>query len=66
MTERDRILAEVRAFLHSEPRLLPGTHLDLDFTEGTLTIAGEVSDVAVKKRLLARAAAHPHSGPHPR
>jgi osmotically-inducible protein OsmY len=57
MSERERVLAEVRAALHGEPRLPPGTQLDLDYADGTLTIAGEVPDVAVKKRLLARAAA---------
>jgi osmotically-inducible protein OsmY len=59
MGERDRILSEVRAALHSEPRLKPGTEFHLDFAGGSLTIGGEVADVAVKKRLLSRAAAHP-------
>ena len=59
MSERERILTEVRGALHSEPRLPPGTHLDLDYGDGTLTITGEVPTVAVKKRLLERAAAHP-------
>ena len=58
MSERERILAEVRAALHTEPRVPPGTKVGLDFADGTLTVAGEVPDVAVKKRLLARAAAH--------
>ncbi len=59
MSERERILTEVRGALHGEPRLPPGTKLDLDYADGTLTIMGAVPTVAVKKRLLARAAAHP-------
>lgn len=59
MSERERVLAEVRSALHSEPRLPAGLHLDLDYAGETLTIAGEVPDIAVKKRLLAHAAAHP-------
>lgn len=59
MSETERILDEVRGALHGEPRLPSGTHLDLEYAEGVLTIAGEVPTVAVKKRLLERAAAHP-------
>jgi len=59
MSERERILAEVRAALHTEPRVPPGTKVGLDFADGTLTVAGEGPDVAVKKRLLALAAKHP-------
>lgn len=59
MSERERILAEVRAALHTEPRVPPGTKVGLDFADGTLTVAGEVPDVAVKKRVLALAAKHP-------
>jgi osmotically-inducible protein OsmY len=59
MGERERILEEVRASLHREPRLKPDTEIHLDIAGGSLTIAGEVADVAVKKRLLARAAMHP-------
>ncbi len=58
MADRERVLAEVRAAIHSEPRLKPGTQIDLDYSGGTLTVSGEVADVAAKKRVLARAAAH--------
>lgn len=59
MSEREHILTEVRAALHSEPRLPSGTDIHLDLAGATLTLEGEVPNVAVKKRLLARAAAHP-------
>ena len=59
MADRERVLAEVRAAIHSEPRLKPGTQIDLDYSGGTLTVSGEVADVAAKKRVLAWAAAHP-------
>jgi osmotically-inducible protein OsmY len=59
MSERERVLAEVRSALHSEPRFGPHGRLTLDFDQGALTVEGEVADVAVKKLLLARAAAHP-------
>jgi len=53
------VLAEIRAALQSEPRFPIGAEIHLNITDGALTIAGEVPDVAVKKMLLARAAAHP-------
>ncbi len=53
-----QVLDEIRAVLHSEPRLTPGRHLDLAYADRTLTIEGDVRDVAVKKLLLERAAAH--------
>jgi len=59
MQERERVLEEVRAALHSEPRFGPGGKVALAFEGGTLTIEGEVENVAVKKLLLERAAAHP-------
>lgn len=59
MSESERVLAEVRAAIHSEPRLPAGTDIRLDLAEGVLTLDGEVPNVAIKKRLLARAAAHP-------
>lgn len=62
MSEDTHLLDEIRAELHREPRLPPGTDLDLDLAEGTLTLAGEVANVAIKKRLLWRAAAHPAVG----
>ena len=46
MADRERVLAEVRAAIHSEPRLKPGTQIDLDYSEGTLTVSGKVADVA--------------------
>jgi osmotically-inducible protein OsmY len=59
MSQRERVLEEVRAALHSEPRFGPHGHVELDFSDGTLTIEGEVQNVAVKKLLLERGAAHP-------
>lgn len=59
MEAPQQILDEVRASIVSEPRYQAGEPLDLAFEDGTLTIEGEVSDVAVKKLLLERAAAHP-------
>lgn len=60
MSERTAILDEVRAALHSEPRFGPHGQVELDVAaDGTLTMAGEVASIAVKKLLLERAAAHP-------
>jgi len=59
MALRERVLADVRAAFQSEPRFEPRAHLELDFSDGTLTIEGEVPNVAVKKLLLERGAAHP-------
>lgn len=55
-------LDEVRASFASEPRYQLAEPLALAFDGGTLTIEGEVSDIAVKKLLLERAAAHPKVG----
>lgn len=52
-------LDEIRGRLRSEPRLAPTDRVDLACADDVLTIEGEVADVAVKRRLLARAAAHP-------
>ena len=52
-------LEELRGWLRSEPRLVPTDRVDLALADDVLTIEGEVADVAVKRRLLARAAAHP-------
>ena len=52
-------LQQVRATLHSEPRIGPAfrpDRLEID-NEGTLTIEGEVASVAAKKRALAQIAA---------
>ena len=59
MSLRERVLEEVRASFHSEPRFGPHGHVELDFSDGTLTVEGEVQSVAVKKLLLECGAAHP-------
>jgi osmotically-inducible protein OsmY len=57
MTE---VLNRVRAALASEPRLdLPRFPIELSFAQGTLTLEGEVGDVAAKKLALERTAALP-------
>jgi osmotically-inducible protein OsmY len=57
MTE---VLDRVRAALASEPRLdLHRFPIELTFAEGTLTLEGEVKDVAAKKLALERVAALP-------
>ena len=54
MTE---VLHRVRAALASEPRLdLHNFPIELSFAQGTLTLEGEVGDVAAKKLALERAA----------
>jgi len=57
MTE---VLDRVRAALASEPRLDLHTYpITLRYVDGTLTLEGEVADVAAKKLALERAAALP-------
>jgi osmotically-inducible protein OsmY len=57
MTE---VLDRVRATLASEPRLdLHAFPIELSYSDGTLTLEGEVGDVAAKKLALERAAALP-------
>jgi len=57
MTE---VLNRVRAALVSEPRLdLHRFPIELSFAQGTLTLEGEVGDVAAKKLALERTAALP-------
>ena len=57
MTE---VLDRVRAALASEPRLdLHAFPIALGYVDGTLTLEGEVADVAAKKLALERAAALP-------
>jgi hypothetical protein len=52
-------IEQIRAGFRSEPGFGPGGHVALDIIDRTLVIEGEVASVAVKKRLLRRAAAHP-------
>jgi osmotically-inducible protein OsmY len=59
MADKKQILDEVRTSFHSEPRLAAHTEVALDYEDGTMTLEGEVANVAVKKKLLERAAAHP-------
>lgn len=61
---KDEVLADLRARLRSEPRLGPHFHFDemLLGDDGTLTLAGEVPDIAAKKRVLECAAAHESVG----
>lgn len=59
MSLPERVLEEVRASFRSEPRFGPHGHVELDFSDGILTIEGEVRSVAAKKLLLERGAAHP-------
>lgn len=55
-----RVLDQVRAALRSEPRLdLREFPIELSYAAGTLTLEGEVGDIAVKKLALERAAALP-------
>jgi osmotically-inducible protein OsmY len=55
-----QVLEQVRAALQSEPRLdLHESPIELSCADGTLTLEGEVSDVAAKKLALERAAALP-------
>ena len=57
---KSSILDAVRTALASEPRLTGDAHsIAMDFAEGTLTLEGEVGDVAAKKLALERAAALP-------
>lgn len=53
------ILAEVRSALHSEPRFRRWRDVNVTLESGALAIEGEVENVAVKRLLLERAAAHP-------
>jgi len=60
VTRATIILEEVRAALRSEPRVRAAEHpIDLAFDEGTLTMEGEVEDIAAKKLALEQAAAVP-------
>ncbi|MGB8275305.1 MAG: BON domain-containing protein [Alphaproteobacteria bacterium] len=59
MAGEAHVLDEVRAAIHKEPRLPATTPVVLGYEDGTLTLEGEVPNVAVKKLLLERAAAHP-------
>ena len=64
MAYKDRamtqVLDRVRAALESEPRLdLHEFPIEPSYADGTLTLEGEVGDVAAKKLALERAAALP-------
>lgn len=53
MSERERVLKEVRAALEHEPRVnLHKYPVTLEFAEGVLTLEGEVEHVAAKKLSL--------------
>ena len=54
------VLSQVRSALRKEPRVSPAYgSIHLEFSNGDLTMGGEVPDVAVKKLALERAAAVP-------
>jgi osmotically-inducible protein OsmY len=58
MSEAESIIEKVRKALHSEARVDLLRHpLQLSWTDGDLTIEGEVADIAAKKLALERAAA---------
>jgi osmotically-inducible protein OsmY len=60
MTDKLDILAAVRRALASESRIgQQASHIELAFAEGTLTLVGEVANVAAKKLALEGAAAVP-------
>jgi len=53
VSERDRILKEVRAALEREPRInLHKFPVEMEFGEGVLTLEGEVEHIAAKKLSL--------------
>lgn len=54
----ERLLAEVRTDLRSEPRFTHWRDVALALDAGDLVIEGKVESIAVKKLLLKRAAAH--------
>ncbi len=56
MTDKNKILREVRSALMSEPRVdLHGHPIAMDLEDETLTLDGEVASVAAKKLALERA-----------
>jgi osmotically-inducible protein OsmY len=58
VSERDRVLKVVRAALEREPRInLHKFPVEMDFSEGVLTLEGEVEHVAAKKLSLELAVA---------
>ena len=60
MPERERTLDELRASFHCERSFRPERdEIHLSWSSGSLVMEGEVHDVAVKRLLLERAAAHP-------
>lgn len=59
MADTKQVLDQVRTSFRSEPRLAAHPDVALAYEDGTMTLEGEVANVAVKKKLLERAAAHP-------
>jgi osmotically-inducible protein OsmY len=60
MPNKPEILDAARRALSSEPRIGPhAPHLTMDFDAGTLTLEGELPDIAAKKLALEHAAAVP-------
>jgi osmotically-inducible protein OsmY len=60
MSVADEIVKEVRARFEHEPRInLPHYPVHISFSDGELTLAGEVGDIAAKKLALELAAAVP-------
>jgi len=58
MSERERILHDVRAALRGEPRVgVDRFPVRLEFADGVLTVEGELGNVAAKKLALERASA---------
>ena len=59
MTTGQEVLEAVRAALQSEPRIHANGHIHLGFTNGELTVEGEVDHIAGKKLALKAAARIP-------
>src|SRR3989304_1152123 len=53
VSERERVLKEVRAALEREPRInLHKFPVEMEFSDGVLTLEGEVEHIAAKKLSL--------------
>lgn len=59
MADKAQVEKDVLQAFEREPRFGPEDEVRVNFEDGTLTIEGEVKNVAVKKLLLEQAAAHP-------